>query len=91
MYRALVRLHLIDPEPLAADRKWKRWERGTPMEFGRWTWSAGSCWPTGTKALTGLDDHSGFYVSAFLMPRESSRQVCEVGVGDAAGECPARS
>ena len=28
------------------------------------------------KALTGVDDHSRFCVSAFLMPRESSKQVC---------------
>ena len=41
-------------------------------------WSVGSCSPTARvlKALTGVDDHSRFCVSAFLMPRESSRQVC---------------
>ena len=32
---------------------------------------------TKAKALTGVDDHSRFCVSAFLMPRESSRRVCE--------------
>ena len=31
---------------------------------------------TRVKALTGVDDHSRFCVSAFLMPRESSRHVC---------------
>ena len=32
------------------------------------------------KALTGVDDHSRFCVSAFLMVRESSQRVCE-GLG----------
>ena len=32
---------------------------------------------TKAKALTGVDDHSRFCVSAFLMSRESSRRVCE--------------
>jgi hypothetical protein len=32
---------------------------------------------TRAKALTGVDDHSRFCVSAFLMLRESSRRVCE--------------
>ena len=29
------------------------------------------------KALTGVDDHSRFCVSAYLMVRETSREVCE--------------
>ena len=32
---------------------------------------------TEAKALTGVDDHSRFCVSACLMPRETSRRVCE--------------
>jgi transposase len=33
-YRALVRLSLIDPSARRPrDRKWKRWERGAPMEL----------------------------------------------------------
>jgi hypothetical protein len=32
---------------------------------------------TTAKALTGVDDHSRFCVSAHLMPREFSRRVCE--------------
>ena len=33
-YRALVRLNLIDPAARRPrDRKWKRWERGAPMEL----------------------------------------------------------
>src|SRR6478609_3167092 len=34
VYRALVRLNLIDPAGRRRrDRKWKRWERGVPMEM----------------------------------------------------------
>ena len=34
VYRALVRLNLIDPAGRRRrDRKWKRWERGRPMEL----------------------------------------------------------
>src|SRR3954452_2544455 len=34
VYRALVRLNLIDPEARRPrGRKWRRWERGTPMEL----------------------------------------------------------
>jgi hypothetical protein len=32
---------------------------------------------TQVKALTGVDDHSRFWVSARLMPRERTRPVCE--------------
>jgi hypothetical protein len=44
----------------------------------------GSRWPTGStaKALTGVDDHSRFCVSARLMPRERTQAVCD-GLVDA--------
>jgi len=80
VYRALVRLNLIDPDGRRPrDRKWKRWERGTPMELWQMDVVGGFVLADGTKAkaLTGVDDHSRFCVSAWLMPRESSRQVCD--------------
>jgi len=80
VYRALVRLSLIDPEARRLrDRKWRRWERGAPMELWQMDVVGGFVLADGSKvkALTGVDDHSRFCVSAFLMPRESSRQVCE--------------
>jgi transposase len=48
VYRALVRLNLIDPTGRRPrDRKWKRWERGARRwSCGRWTPWAGSSWPT---------------------------------------------
>ena len=83
VYRALVRLGLIDPDARRPrDRKWRRWERGSPMEL--WVMGlthvvGGFVLADGTKAkvLTGVDDHSRFCVSAYVMARESSRHVCD--------------
>lgn len=80
VYRALVRLNLIDPAARRPrDRKWKRWERGAPMELWQMDVVGGFLLADGSrvKALTGVDDHSRFCVSAFLMVRESSKRVCE--------------
>ena len=81
VYRALVRLNLIDPTGRRRrDRKWKRWERGCRWSCGRWTSWAGSVLADGrqAKALTGVDDHSRFCVSAYLMLRESPpANVCD--------------
>lgn len=80
VYRALVRLNLIDPDARRPrDRKWKRWERAASMELWQMDVVGGFVLADGTKAkaLTGIDDHSRFCVSAYLMPRESSRHVCE--------------
>jgi transposase InsO family protein len=84
VYRALVRLNLIDPAARRPrDRKWKRWERGTPMELWQMDVVGGFVLADGTKAkvLTGVDDHSRFCVCAHVMPRESSRNVCDGLVG----------
>jgi transposase InsO family protein len=79
-YRALARLNLIDPAARRPrDRKWKRWERGTPMELWQLDVVGGFVLVDGSrvKALTGVDDHSRFCVSAHLMSRESSQKVCD--------------
>lgn len=78
-YRALVRLNLIDPAARRPrDRKWKRWERGAPMELWQMDVVGGFALAGGTRAwaLTGIDDHSRCCVSARLMTRESSQKVC---------------
>ena len=80
VYRALVRLNLIDPTGRRPrDRKWKRWERGEPMELWQMDVVGGFVLADGTraKALTGVDDHSRFCVSAHLMIRETSQRVCD--------------
>ena len=78
-YRALARLNLIDPGARRPrDRKWKRWERGAAMELWQLDVVGGFVLADGSraKALSGIDDHSRFCVSAHLMTRESSQQVC---------------
>jgi transposase InsO family protein len=80
VYRALVRLNLIDPTGRRRrDKKWKRWERGVPMELWQMDTVGGFVLADGrrAKALTGVDDHSRFCVSAHLMLRESSPNVCD--------------
>jgi transposase InsO family protein len=84
-YRALVRLNLIDPAARRPrDRKWKRWERGAPMELWQMDVVGGFVLADGTRAkvLSGVDDHSRFCVSAHLMTRETSQKVCD-GLGKA--------
>jgi transposase InsO family protein len=80
VYRALVRAGMIDPSLRdRRSRKWKRWERGASMELwqmdivGGFPLADGSC----AKALTGVDDHSRWCVSAKLMARERTRAVCD--------------
>ena len=80
VYRALLRLGLIDPGGRRRrDRKWKRWERGEPMELWQMDVVGGFVLADGrrAKALTGVDDHSRFCISAHLMHRETSQRVCE--------------
>lgn len=80
VYRALGRLNLIDPSGRRRrDKKWKRWERGAPMELWQMDTVGGFVLADGTKAkaLTGVDDHSRFCISAFLMVRETSQRVCD--------------
>jgi len=85
VYRALLRAGLIE----AAGRRrrkdsWKRWERGSPMELWQMDLVGGFALVDGStaKALTGVDDHSRFCVSARLMVRERTRPVCD-GLADA--------
>lgn len=80
VYRCLVRLNLVDPSGRRRrDKKWKRWERGLPMELWQMDTVGGFLLADGTraKALTGVDDHSRFCISAFLMVRETSQRVCD--------------
>jgi transposase InsO family protein len=80
VYRALVRAGMIDPRLRdRRSRKWKRWERGVPMEL--WQMDVVGGFPladgTSAKALTGIDDHSLMCVCARLMVRERTRAVCD--------------
>ena len=80
VYRSLVRAGVIDP--LQRQRRketWKRWERAAPMELWQLDVVHGFLLADGTsaKALTGIDDHSRFCVSARLMARERTQAVCD--------------
>ena len=79
VYRCLVRAGVIDPVFRRRRREaWKRWERGAAMELWQMDVVHGFLLADGTtaKALTGVDDHSRFCVSARLMPRERTQLVC---------------
>jgi transposase InsO family protein len=80
VYRCLVRAGVIDPQPRRWRREtWKRWERAAPMELWQLDTVGGFLLADGTtaKALTGVDDHSRFCVSARLMARERTQSVCD--------------
>ena len=80
VYRALVRAGVIDPQPRRRRREdWKRWERARPNELWQMDTVGGFLLADGThaKALTGVDDHSRFCVSARLMVKERVQPVCD--------------
>jgi len=80
VYRCLVRAGMIDPQRRQRRRQdWKRWERARPNELWQMDTVGGFLLADGThaKALTGIDDHSRFCVSARLMPRERTQPVCD--------------
>src|SRR3989475_10600079 len=80
VYRCLVRSEVIDPNSRRRRREhWKRWERAVPMELWQLDVVHGFALSDGTaaKALTGIDDHSRFCVSARLMVRERTQAVCD--------------
>ena len=80
VYRCLVRAAVISPKDRRRrDEKWKRWERGAAMELWQLDVVHGFALADGTaaKALTGIDDHSRFCVSARLMAWERTQAVCD--------------
>jgi transposase len=80
VYRALVRAGLIEPGARRRRKEeWRRWERGSPMELWQMDVAGGFLLADGShaKALTGVDDHSRYCVSAALMARERTRPVCD--------------
>jgi transposase InsO family protein len=80
VYRCLRRAGVVEPDGRRRRRReWKRWERGRPNELWQFDVVGGFLLRDGSraKALTGVDDHSRFCVSARLMARERTRQVCD--------------
>ncbi len=80
VYRALVRAGVIDPvRRHKRQEHWRRWERGMANELWQMDVVGGFALADGShaKALTGVDDHSRFCVSARLMARERTQAVCD--------------
>jgi transposase InsO family protein len=80
VYRCLVRAGVIDPvRRRRRSEAFKRWERAAPMELWQMDVVGGFHLADGStaKALTGIDDHARFCVSARLMPRERTQAVCD--------------
>src|SRR5512145_904009 len=80
VYRALLRAGLVESQPRhRRAARWRRWERSRPMELWQMDTVGGFLLADGShaKALTGVDDHSRYCVSAVLMPRERTQPVCE--------------
>lgn len=80
VYRALLRAGQIEPgRRRRRAERFKRWERAAPMQLWQLDVVGGFLLADGShaKALTGVDDHSRFCVSARLMPREQTRYVCD--------------
>jgi len=80
IYRCLLRHHLIDHKPRRRQAKdYRRWERSRPMELWQMDVMGEVMLQDGTelKAITGIDDHSRYCVSAKLVARATASPVCE--------------
>jgi transposase InsO family protein len=80
IYRCLVRHGLIEVARRRRRREdYQRWERARAMELWQMDLVGRFFLADGTElyALTGVDDHSRFCVSAALMVRATARPVCE--------------
>ena len=77
--RCLVRHRLVEPGVRKSRRPdYKRWERSSAMELWQMDLVGRIFLADGTEchALTGIDDHSRYCVSARLMVRATARPVC---------------
>lgn len=80
IYRCLLRAGLIEPDRRRRRaERFKRWERAAAMELWQMDVVGGFLLADGShaKALTGIDDHSRFCISARLMSAERTRAVCD--------------
>jgi len=80
IYRCLVRHGLITPEARRRKRTdYKRWERSRAMELWQMDVVGGVRLIDGSEAkvITGVDDHSRFCVSAFVVARATARPTCD--------------
>ena len=81
IYRCLRRHGLIELRRRRKRRdEFRRWERERPMQLWQMDVMGGVELEDGSelKVVTGVDDHSRFCVAAGLVPRATSKAVCEV-------------
>jgi hypothetical protein len=80
IYRCLVRHGLITPEARRRKRvDYKRWERSRAMELWQMDVVSGVRLIDGSEAkvITGVDEHSRFCVSAYVVARATARPTCD--------------
>ncbi len=79
VHRVLTRNGMIDPQAQEHRRKYKRWQRETPMHLWQLDIVGGVPLAEGRecKLLTGIDDHSRFVVIATVLATPSAREVAE--------------
>ena len=75
----MTRNGLIDPQAQQHKRKYKRWQRQSPMHLWQLDIVGGLPLADGRecKLLTGIDDHSRFVVLATVLATPSAREVAE--------------
>jgi hypothetical protein len=95
IYRCLVRHGLITPEARKRKRAdYKRWERSRAMELWQMDVVGGVRLIDGSEAkiITGVDDHSRFCVSAYVVARATAQPTCDaLGLAMRTHGCPTRS
>ena len=80
IYRCLVRHGLITPQARRRKRAdYKRWERARAMELWQMDVVGGVRLADGNEAkiVSGVDDHSRFCVSAYVVARATARPTCD--------------
>ena len=78
--RCLVRHGLVTPQARKRKRSdYKRWERSRSMELWQMDIVGGVRLVDGSEAkiVSGIDDHSRFVVSAYVVARATARPVCD--------------
>lgn len=79
VHRALVRNGLVEPQRQLHKRKYRRWQRETPMHLWQLDIVGGVYLADGRecKMVTGIDDHSRYVVIATVLVVPNGRAVCE--------------
>jgi transposase InsO family protein len=79
VHRALVRNGLVEPQQQRHKRKYRRWQRETPMHLWQIDIVGGIYLADGRecKMVTGIDDHSRYVVLDAVLAVPNGRAVCE--------------